>query len=473
MNYSVADAIPLKSNFEKIKNSSLDPEALMAVLRTCFKNTFWMESADLYHEGEKSIMIAAEPLSGIEVRDTRSGYTFKKDKQTEFSFDHPEDLRGFMDEWVEEIKPKGSNECFYNGLLGYGSYNSVQLSENIRLSKYTASDEVEIPLIKFNLYRYLFVFRKSAGEILLINNSLNEEPGELDLMKKWLDEKVAVKPYSFRVLQEVASDCTDDEFIDKIQKGKKHCMVGDVFQVVLSRKFWRGYLGDPWTFFVQLKQKDTCSFQFFMDEGDFQITGTSPEIHFHAVQRQGSIHPIAGTYKRSLSEEEEKKSEIRLLNDSKENSEHVMLVDLARNDLNKIATLVHVSQFRKVVKYSHVMHLVSEVKGTLPSSYAPFRPIMEVFPAGTLSGAPKYRAMQIIDDLENSSRSFYGGLLGWIGFNSDINTCIIIRSALFKNQKITYRAGAGVVQSSVPELELEEVNNKLQSISTTLLKFEI
>jgi anthranilate synthase component I len=473
MNYSVQDKILLKSNFERIESSSLDPEALMAVLRTCFTHTFYMECADLYEEGEKSIMIAAEPMAGMEVWNTRSGYTFKKEENTAFSFDQPEDLRGFMDEWIEETQPAGYKECVYNGLLGYASYNSVQLSENIRLSKYTVSDEIEIPLIKFNLYRYLFVFRKSAGEILLINNCLKEDKSELDIMKKWLEEKPKEKANTFSVLPEVTSDCTDDEFITKIQKAKNHCMLGDVFQVVLSRKFCRAYLGDPWVFFKQLKQKDISSFQFFMDEGDFQITGTSPEIHFHALKRQGSIHPIAGTYKRSVSEEEEKKSEIQLLNDSKENSEHVMLVDLARNDLNKIAKQVHVSQFRKIVKYSHVMHLVSEVKGTLPPAYAPFRSIMDVFPAGTLSGAPKYRAMQIIDDLENSSRSFYGGLLGWIGFNKDINTCIIIRSALFKNQKMIYRAGAGVVQSSVPELELEEVNNKLQSISTTLLKFEI
>lgn len=471
MKFSTADAIPMTCNYAKIEGLQCDPETFMSALKLRFKRTFWMECKDLYEDGGKSIVIAAKPIAGIEVANAESGTTFKMGKKTNFSFGSTKDLRKYIDEWIADMRPQASDECKYNGLLGYCSYNSVQLSENIIFTKYDVSDETEVPLLRFSLYRYIFVFKKSIGEILLINNCEDEEENEIDVMTDWLKVNKVDKPAEFSVQASVESDCTDIEFMDKVEQAKMHCRKGDIFQVVLSRKFSRDYYGDPWTFFLTLK-KDVSSYQFFIDEYDFQIAGTSPEIHFQAVNGEGCINPIAGTYRRSDSEEQEKKLEAQLLSDPKENSEHVMLVDLARNDLNKIATKVHVSQFKKIEKYTHVMHIVSRVKGTLPNSFAPFQSILDVFPAGTLSGAPKYKAMQIIDTLENSSRSFYGGLAGWIGFNKDINTCIIIRSALFANQKVTYRAGAGIVESSLPELELEEVKNKLKSISCALSKFQ-
>jgi anthranilate synthase component 1 len=458
-------------NSEVVHSSLFDPEGLMSVLRNEFKQTYWMECNDLYEKGESMIIIAAQPLAAIEIDDIQSATTFKQGKQSSYYFKSNKEQVQFVDKWIKRNRPLPGYNCSYNGIMGYCSYNAVQLSEDIKFSKYTCTNG-DVPLLKFNLYKYIFVFRKSAGEIVLINNEYGEDSTALTCMKNWLHDARICSPSPFRVKKEVETDCSELEFINKAINAKTFCMKGDVFQVVLSRRFSRGYHGDPWEFFTNLKKINVSPFMFYLDEGDFQITGTSPEIHFQAVKGEGCINPIAGTYKRSGSKEQEAALVDKLLSDPKENAEHVMLVDLARNDLNKIASKVHVSQFKKIEKYSHVMHIVSCVKGSLPKGFEPFRSVMDVFPAGTLSGAPKYRAMQVIDELENSSRSFYGGLLGWIGFNGDINTCIIIRSAMFREGVMTYRAGAGIVESSVPELELEEVNNKLRSISIVLEKFQ-
>ena len=461
----------LGCHHEVVKIPSIDPEKFMTVLKQEFRKTYWMECNDIYGNGESVTIIGAHPIASLSIRDLHSVTTFEKGKQTRLHFKSNEEQVQFADKWIKIIQPYAAEQCRYNGLFGYCSYNAVQLSEDIRLASYNnASDEV--PLMQFNLYRYIFVFRKSAGEVLLINNSYGQGTGELARMKRWLFTERTCQLSSFRVSSEIKTDCTEAEFINKVHQAKKHCLKGDIFQVVLSRKFSRACGGDPWTFFKALKETNPSPFMFYMDEDDFQITGTSPEIHFQAVQGEGCINPIAGTYKRCGAPEQENESVNRLLNDPKENAEHVMLVDLARNDLNRIASKVYVSQFKTIERYSHVIHIVSRVRGEMPESYGSYRSVMDVFPAGTLSGAPKYRAMEIIDTLESSSRSFYGGLLGWIGFNGDINTCILIRSALFKNNEMTYRAGAGIVVSSVPELELEEVANKLKAISTSLERFQ-
>lgn len=473
MKYSLTDTIPITTRYDILMDSVVDPQDFMSVLRSRFKKAFWMECNDIYNKGERVILIAADPLAGIQVDDLHQGKSFKGDTQIEFSFDDPKKLGQYIDKWMAETTPKSQANSPYNGFMGYSSYNTIQLSESISLDNYSKEEETEIPLLKFNLYRYLFVFRKKVKEIILVNNHLDDEIHEISNMKKWLESRISLPLNGFKVQENADSDCTDEEFLNKVEKAKDHCRMGDVFQVVLSRKFYRAYKGDSWTFFTQLKKKDLSSYQFFLDEIDFQIAGTSPEIHFQAVGMEGCINPIAGTYRRSDNAEEERRSELQLLNDPKENSEHVMLVDLARNDLNKIASGVHVSQYKKIEKYAHVMHIVSQVKGQLPMNFNPFQSIMDVFPAGTLSGAPKFRAMQIIDDLENSSRSFYGGFMGWIGFNKDINTCILIRSVLFKDHKLTYRAGAGIVQCSIAESELEEVNNKLRSITTSLSNYQV
>jgi anthranilate synthase component 1 len=277
-----------------------------------------------------------------------------------------------------------------------------------------------------------------------------------------------VPVYPFATSSGEASNMDDDRYMHMVERGIESCHRGDVFQIVLSRRFQQSFTGDEFNVYRALRYINPSPYLFFYDYGDYKIIGSSPEAQLIIKNGKAIMHPIAGTYLRTGDDEEDQKSAAKLQVDAKENAEHVMLVDLARNDLSTICRDVQVTHFRQVQYYSHVIHLVSEVNGTVASATNPFEVMFKTFPAGTLSGAPKYRAMQLIDKLETTARSFYGGAIGFVGFNGSCNHAIMIRTLLSKNNKLYYQAGAGVVAASKPGSELQEVANKLNALKQAI-----
>jgi anthranilate synthase component 1 len=260
--------------------------------------------------------------------------------------------------------------------------------------------------------------------------------------------------------------------MEAVRKGIQSCYRGDVFQIVLSRRFQQAFTGDEFNVYRALRHINPSPYLFFFDYGDYKLMGSSPESQLIIQNGKAIVHPIAGTFKRTGDDKEDQQKAADLLTDEKENAEHVMLVDLARNDLSVLCSNVQVSRFKQIQFYSHVIHMVSEVTGDFEKGTNPFAALFKTFPAGTLSGAPKYKAMQLIDAYEPTARSFYGGAIGFVGFDGACNHAIMIRTFLSKNNTLTYQAGAGVVSVSKPEGELQEVNNKLHALKQAIIMAE-
>jgi len=317
------------------------------------------------------------------------------------------------------------------------------------------------------LYQYVIAFNHFKDEIFICENKLNGLESEYSALLSFIKSK-DVPQYPFVMKGSESSNQTNEEFKEAVEKGIQHCMRGDVFQIVLSRRFQQSFQGDEFNVYRTLRNINPSPYLFFFDYGDYKLMGSSPEAQIVIQKGKAVVHPIAGTFKRSGDEETDALMTQKLLDDPKENAEHVMLVDLARNDLSRVCSEVKVKQYRQVHYYSHVIHLVSEVEGKVSPGSNPFHLIAKTFPAGTLSGAPKFKAMQIIDAMEPTQRSYYGGCIGFVGFNGNCNQAIMIRTFLSQHNTLTYQAGAGVVAASVPENELQEVNNKLNALKTAI-----
>ena len=290
---------------------------------------------------------------------------------------------------------------------------------------------------------------------------------ELDALMKAVN-KANVKPYDFHPVGETTSTLTDEEHKANIRKCIQHCMRGDVFQIVVSRRFVQRYEGDDFKLYRALRSINPSPYLFYFDFGGFRIFGSSPETHNRIVGEKAFIDPIAGTTRRTGDMEQDRKAAEFLRNDPKENAEHVMLVDLARNDLSRNCHNVKVDFYKDMQFYSHVIHLVSRVSGTLDQNADHIKEFIDTFPAGTLSGAPKVRAMQIISELEPLNRGAYGGCIGFIGLNGDLNQAIVIRTFISRNGELWFQAGSGVVAKSNDQYELEECNNKLGALTKAI-----
>jgi anthranilate synthase component 1 len=292
--------------------------------------------------------------------------------------------------------------------------------------------------------------------------------------------KANVKAYDFHPVGEVSSTLTDDEHRANIRKGIQHCLRGDVFQIVLSRRFIQKYEGDDFKLYRALRSINPSPYLFYFDFGGFRIFGSSPETHCRIVRSERSevrgekdvayIDPIAGTTKRTGDAEADRRGAEYLRNDPKENAEHVMLVDLARNDLSRNCHHVKVDFYKDLQYYSHVIHLVSRVSGELDEGADPIKAFIDTFPAGTLSGAPKVRAMQLISEYEPHNRGAYGGCIGMIGLDGSLNQAITIRTFVSRNGELWFQAGGGIVAKSDVEYELQEVNNKLGALRRAISK---
>jgi len=324
-----------------------------------------------------------------------------------------------------------------------------------------------IPLLRYRLYQFVIAFDHFRDELYIIQNHIEGLEGDTEVIEHLIRSR-DVPEFPFEANGEESSNLTDDEYLDMVKKGISHCYRGDVFQIVLSRRFQQSFQGDEFNVYRSLRMINPSPYLFFFDYGDYKLMGSSPESQLIINNGQAIVHPIAGTFKRSGDDAIDRKEAERLLEDPKENAEHVMLVDLARNDLSRVCDQVSVSQYRQVKYFSHVIHLVSEVVATVRLGSNPFILMAKTFPAGTLSGAPKFKAMQLINQYEKTPRSFYGGAIGFMGFDGTCNQAIMIRSFLCRKNKLFYQAGAGIVASSVPENELQEVNNKLGALKKAI-----
>lgn len=431
-----------------------------------------MESAD-FHAGDNSFsIIGINAVAGIEITNQQQ-LEFKlpgaaPEKNT---LSAAKDLTRLMAEFMERFQPEGNVVKPVNiarGMFGYTAYDAIPFFENIRFGgeKYEESD-THIPLMRYRLYQYVIIFDHYKDELYLCENSFPGIESRLADVESLISNK-DVPVFPFAAKGEEGSNITDDEYIAMVNNGIRACRRGDVFQVVLSRRFRQSFSGDEFNVYRALRTVNPSPYLFYFDYGDYRLMGSSPESQLIIQNGKAIVHPIAGTFKRSGDDDTDKASAIELENDAKENAEHVMLVDLARNDLSRVCSDVTVTAFKKIQFYSHVIHMVSEVQGNINSNSNPFSILGSSFPAGTLSGAPKYKAMQIIDANEKTARGFYGGAIGFIGFDGSCNHAIMIRSFLSKNNSLYYQAGAGVVAASKPGNELQEVNNKLGALKKAI-----
>jgi anthranilate synthase component 1 len=450
----------VKTNFLKIISDLYTPVGIYLKFRDLYSKIFLLESSD-YNGSENSLsFICFDSKAQISINDNIVKMIIDDDI-VEKKMEENKDTTYYLNYFIDQFKVE-KNELEYpsNGLFGYTSYDSIKYFDNISISN---SKEINIPEILYDAFKYVVVFNHFNNELLIFEHLYGDDGiSEIEKIKNIILGK-PVTPFPFKTNDKERTNLSDTEFKKLVDKGIKHCELGDVFQIVLSKRFYQDFQGDEFQVYRALRSINPSPYLFYFDYGSFKIFGSSPEAQIVIKGDKATIYPIAGTFRRTGDDEFDKKEAEKLYDDTKENSEHVMLVDLARNDLSKISKNVEVERFKDIQFYSHVIHLVSKVSGKVTSDKK-IDLISGTFPAGTLSGAPKHKAMQLIEDYENLSREFYGGAIGFMGFNGDFNHAIIIRSFLSKNRRLFYQAGAGVVFKSDRDSENQEVYNKIEAL---------
>ncbi len=464
--------IKLKTTVKSTLSDLFTPIGIYLRLRDQFRDTILLESAGNQNTANNFSFIAVNAIAGIEIRnyeeaqikfplESAEKINIEKEKLTDL-------LQNFSKtfECQEPNLPVGKSA---QGFFGYTSYDAIPFFENIKFKE--VSEENRIPLLRYRLYQYVIAINHHNDEMFLIENKIEGLKSEAAVIENLIQQKNA-PIFPFEKTGEEESNLTDEEYRHSVETAKKHCFRGDVFQLVLSRRFQQKFVGDEFNVYRALRNINPSPYLFFFDYGDYKLMGSSPESQLIIKDNHAIIHPIAGTFKRTGNIEEDLKAAEELKKDAKENAEHTMLVDLARNDLSILGKNTKVSKLKEIQFFSHVIHMVSEVTTEISEEQNPYEMIAATFPQGTLSGAPKYRAMQLIDDYEKTSRSYYGGCIGFVGFDGSCNQAIMIRTFLSKKNTLYYQAGAGIVAKSQAELELEEVNNKLGALKKAILKAE-
>ena len=442
------------------------PVTVYMRLRDIYAQSAMMESSDYHDAGNSRSFIGINPIASIAVNHNVATLSFP---------DGVKELHGISDSYTVADAIRQFIDCFevsgndahFCGLYGYTAFNAVRYFEHIDV-KDSSPDKNDAPDVLYILYRDIIVFDHFKSTLTMI--TLGSE-NDLDTLYRQMN-RTNVPVYDFHPVGETSSPITDDEHRENIRRGIAHCLRGDVFQIVMSRRFTHRFIGDDFKLYRALRSINPSPYLFYFDFGGFRIFGSSPETHCRITGRRAYIDPIAGTTRRTGDAEADKKGAAYLRNDPKENAEHVMLVDLARNDLSRNCHDVKVEFYKDLQYYSHVIHLVSRVSGTLNDDADPIKAFIDTFPAGTLSGAPKVRAMQLISQYEPHSRGAYGGCIGFIGLNGDLNQAITIRSFVARNGELWFQAGGGIVAKSNVEYELQEVNNKLGALHRAIVMAE-
>lgn len=442
------------------------PVGIYLKIRDLYTNSVLLESSD-YHGVENSFSyVGFCPMGGISVNRFTITEEYPDGTKTETKVTGKLTVAERFDAFLKSFTLEGelTKPGLINGLMGYSSYESVQYFEDVKLS---ARETVpgSMPGLHYVLFKYIIAINHFNNELTIIENLLEGETSQIDAIEEILQNN-NFATYDFEAVGEEKSDISDEDYRKMVTRGKEECYKGNVFQIVLSRRFYQQYKGDDFKLYRTLRSVNPSPYLFYFNFGDFRIFGSSPEAHLVVDAKKGKayIKPIAGTFRRTGNDEKDAELAEKLSVDKKENAEHVMLVDLARNDLSRNTDSVVVDVFREVQYYSHVLHLVSSVSGKLRPETKIIKLFADTFPAGTLSGAPKIKAMQLIDSIEPHDRGPYGGCLGYIGFDGSMNQAITIRSFVSKNNTLYYQAGAGIVAKSSEEGELQEVNNKLAAL---------
>jgi anthranilate synthase component I len=454
--------VKLKTYTKKLLADTLTPVNIYLKVRDVFAGSILLESSD-YHGHENSLsMICCDPIARFEVVHNTIRISYPDRPSESQPITHQNQVVDALETFRLSFQPdKDFNaDVPGNGLFGYMAYDAVQYFEDVAITR----NEAQLPDIVYALYRYVVVVDHFSNELTLVKHVVDgEEDRSLDRMERLIFSN-RFSTYSFRLVNGETSNLTDQQYMDSVEKGIAHCDRGDVFQIVLSRRFTSTFKGDEFNVYRSLRSINPSPFLFYFDYGNFKLFGSSPEAQLQISNHEANIFPIAGTFRRTGDDQQDAELANRLAADEKENAEHVMLVDLARNDMSRHALDVKVEVFKEIQYYSHVIHLVSKVTGKLTDQSETIKMAAATFPAGTLSGAPKHKALTLINRYENINRGFYGGAIGYLGFNGDFNHAIMIRTFLSKDNELTYQAGAGIVSKSNPENELQEVNNKLGAL---------
>lgn len=455
----------LNTTYKKLLADTFTPVSVYLRVRDIFPYSLLLESSD-YHGNENSFSyICCNPVASVKVQNGHLIQSFPDGSYSEITITPEVDVPQAIEEFTKKFSTSGPDFSFINeGLFGYISYDGVQYFENLQLSKKTG--DLEIPEIHYAVYQNIIAINHFNNEAYLFDHSYDSN-SNLEQLSQLLKVKNFAS-YPFATEGDAKSNQTDEEYRQIVLKAKEHCRRGDVFQLVLSRRFSQAFKGDEFNVYRALRNVNPSPYLFYFDYGNYKIFGSSPEAQLVVKEGKAEIHPIAGTFKRTGNDEQDAASAKALAADAKENSEHVMLVDLARNDLSRHGSNVQVETYKEIQYFSHVIHLVSKVTGTINSNTGTMQVVADTFPAGTLSGAPKHKAMQLIEKYENVNRDFYGGAIGFMDFSGNFNHAIIIRSFLSKNHHLYYQAGAGIVSGSTEENELQEVYNKLGALKKAL-----
>ena len=445
----------------KILGDLITPVSAYLKVRDAYPQSALMESSD-YHGGENAkSFIAVHPIGSVSIEHGVGVCKYPDGSVTETPINERFTSADLINQFIDSFNISGP-ESNYCGLYGYTSFNAVRYFENIGVKDETQPTN-DAPDLFYILYKDVIVFDHFRNELTIIEMLTDGEEDDLDVLERDLNGR-PYQTYDFHPVGDCWSTLTDDEHRENIRKGIAHCLRGDVFQIVLSRRFKQRYEGDDFKLYRALRSINPSPYLFYFDFGGFRIFGSSPETHCRIEGCKAYIDPIAGTTKRTGDAETDRKNAEYLRNDPKENAEHVMLVDLARNDLSRNCHNVKVDFYKDMQFYSHVIHLVSRVSGELDEGADPIQAFIDTFPAGTLSGAPKVMAMQLISKYEPHNRGAYGGCIGSIGFNKSLNQAITIRTFVSRNNELWFQAGGGIVAKSDVEYELQEVNNKLGAL---------
>ena len=442
------------------------PVGVYMRLRDLYPQSALMESSDYHDKSNARSFIGIQPIASVAVGHGIATINYPDGTVSEQAICSDYQTDNAINALLQCIKIKGS-ESELCGLFGYTSFNAVRYFENIPVKDETQAKN-DAPDLLYILYKTVIVFDHHNNTLKVVTLGESEE---IDTILKAMN-KANVQAYDFHPVGDVSSTLTDEEHKANIRKGIQHCMRGDVFQIVLSRRFIQRYEGDDFKLYRALRSINPSPYLFYFDFGGFRIFGSSPETHCRIQGRKAYIDPIAGTTKRTGDIEADKQGAEYLRKDPKENAEHVMLVDLARNDLSRNCHHVKVDFYKDLQYYSHVIHLVSRVSGELDEGADPIKAFIDTFPAGTLSGAPKVRAMQLISEYEPHNRGAYGGCIGMIGLDGSLNQAITIRTFVSRNGELWFQAGGGIVAKSDVEYELQEVNNKLGALRRAILMAE-